>query len=108
MSMGECICTFRAYVQEIFKLMVSDDLGYVSQLNNVLFDGRACLSKMIEGPVCDANAANTANAEIKYTWITPPLPTFLCNIVRNSAARQVKFYFPFPSGKCVLRKLHKM
>jgi hypothetical protein len=42
--------------------MVSDDLAHASQLNNVLFDGLECLSRMIEGPVCDANAAATANA----------------------------------------------
>jgi hypothetical protein len=61
------IRNFRAYVREIVKLMVPDDLGYVNQLNNVLFDGRVCLSKMIEGPVCDVSAAATANVEIKNT-----------------------------------------
>ena len=88
--------------------MVPDDLGYVSHLNNFLFDGRVCLSKMVEDPVCDASAVATTNAEIKNTWITPPLPSFLCSIVRNSAARQVKFYFPFPSEKCVLSRLYKV
>jgi hypothetical protein len=89
--MGECIHNFRAYIREIVKLMVPDDLGYVSQLSNVIFDRRVCLSKMVEDAVCDASAAATANAEIKNTWITPPLPLFLCSIVRNSAMRQVKF-----------------
>ena len=80
----------------------------VKGLNSVLFDGRVCLSKMTEGPVCDASAAATVNAEIKNTWITPPLPPFLCSILRNSAMRQVKFYFAFRSEKCVLRRLHKL
>ena len=91
MFMGECTRTLLAYVQEILKLLVPDDLGYVIQLNNVLFDGQVYLSKMIEGLVCDASAAATANAEIKNTWIRPPLPQFLCSVVRNSAMRQVKF-----------------
>jgi hypothetical protein len=43
MSVGDCMHTFGAYVREIVNLMVPDDLGYVSQLNNVLFDGRACV-----------------------------------------------------------------
>jgi hypothetical protein len=98
-SVGIFTCAFRAYVREIFKLIVLDGLGYVSQLNNVLFDGRISLSKMTENPVCDVNASATTNAEIKNAWITAPLPPFFFS---------VKFYFPFPSGKCVLRRPHKL
>ena len=75
-SVGIFTCAFRAYVREIFKLIVLDGLGYVSQLNNALFDGRISLSKMTENPVCDVNASATTNAEIKNAWITAPLPPF--------------------------------
>jgi len=98
-----CLCVsvdastrpFRAYVREIFKLIVPDDLGYVSQLSNVLFLGRICLSKMTEGPVCDANAAATTNAEIKNTWITTPLPQFFAALGAIRQCDKLSFTSPF-------------
>jgi len=84
--------------------MVPDDLEYVSQLNNVLFDGRLCLSKMIrvEGPVCDVSAATAANAEIKNTWITPPVPPFFAALCVIQQCDKLKFTFLFrPENACL-------
>jgi hypothetical protein len=89
MSVGICI----HIVWHSLKLTVPNDLGYVSQYNEVLSKVRGCLSKMIKQPVCDANVTATANAEVKNAWITsplpPPPPPILCTTVRKSAEGKI-------------------